>query len=117
MACEWHNLSRGVRLARRVAEARGALARMRGLLGRRELAAGEGLWLRPCRQVHTFFLRFAIDVVFLDRELMVVGICRGLKPWRLSPFFLRARSALELSAGAARGLRPGDRLAPGRAWP
>ncbi len=84
--------------------------RTRGLLGRRGLEPGEGLWLRPCRQVHTMFMRFAIDAVFLDRELTVVGVCSPLAPWRLSPIFWRARSCLELAAGAAAWLQPGDAL-------
>jgi len=98
-------------VAQRVEKAHSLLRRMRGLLGRRELAPDQGLWLRPCRQVHTWFMRFSIDVVFLDQGLVVVALSRGLKPWRISPFHLRARSALELAAGRARGIEKGHRLA------
>ena len=57
-------------------------ARMWGLLGRRSLPWGEGLLLRPAASVHTFFMRFPIDVVFLDRELTVLGVTPELRPWR-----------------------------------
>jgi uncharacterized membrane protein (UPF0127 family) len=76
------------------------LRRMRGLLGRDGLAPGEGLLLPRTGSVHTFFMRFPIDVVFLDRRRRVVRIAHGLRPWRVAYGF-RARSTLELPAGAA----------------
>lgn len=109
-ACEWVHIPSRRQVAGRVREAQGFGQRARGLLGRAGLEPGEGLWLRPCRQVHTMFMRFAIDAVFLDRDLVVVGVCSPLLPWRLSPLFWRARSCLELAAGAAAWLRPGDAL-------
>ena|SRR5437899_1777319 len=92
--------------------ARDPLTRMRGLLGRRGLATGEGLLLQPAGSVHTFFMRFAIDVVFLDRERRVVRVVDGLRPWRVAAA-RGARTVLELGAGeAARvGLCQGDILA------
>ena len=93
-----------------IRQARDWRARARGLLGRTSLEAGEGLWLLPCRQVHTWFMRMSIDVLFLDRELMVLGVCRNLGPYRLSPLFWRARSVLELGAGQAQGVQNGHRL-------
>ena len=88
------------------------LTRLRGLLGRRELPAGEGLLLRPAGAVHTSFMRFPIDVVFLDRELTVVGHVDGLRPWRAAGR-RGARAVLELAAGerARRAIAAGDRLA------
>ena len=87
------------------------LARMRGLLGRRALPSGEGLLLRPAGSVHTAFMRFPIDVVFLDREGAVVGIAPELRPWRAAGR-RGARAVLELPAGECerRGLRTGDRV-------
>ena len=84
---------------------------MRGLLGRNELARDEGLLLRPAGSVHTACMRFAIDVVFLDRELVVVAIERELAPWRAAGK-RRAHAALELASGECerRGLEVGDRL-------
>ena len=85
--------------------------RMRGLLGRPSLAPGEGLLLTPASAVHTFFMRFAIDVVFLDRDLRVLSIAHNVRPWRAAGRS-GARAALELPAGESerRGLRIGSRL-------
>ena len=87
------------------------LARMRGLLGRSGLPSGEGLLLRPAGSVHTAFMRFPIDVVFLDREGAVVGIAPELRPWRAAGR-RGARAVLELPAGECerRGLQTGDRV-------
>lgn len=84
---------------------------MKGLLGRRELPRGEGIHLRPASSVHMFFMRFPIDVVFLDRELRVVAVRANLGPWRMAGK-RGAKSALELAAGEAqrRGVRVGDRV-------
>jgi uncharacterized protein len=85
--------------------------RMRGLLGRRQLDDGEGILLRPASSVHTWFMLFAIDVVFLDRELSVLRVVSGLRPWRAAGR-RGAAAVLELAAGecAARGVGVGDRL-------
>jgi len=87
------------------------LRRMKGLLGRRSLAGDEGILLRPAGSIHTLFMRFPIDVVFLDRELVVVGITRELRPWR-SAGKRGAHAALELASGECgrRGVAVGDRL-------
>jgi uncharacterized protein len=91
-----------------------ALTRMRGLLGRRELPSGEGILLRPASSVHMAFMRFAIDAVFLDRDLRVVKIAADLQPWRAAGS-RGAKAVLELPAGEAkkRGLTAGDRLIAG----
>jgi len=87
------------------------LWRLRGLLGRRELPAGEGLLLRPCGSVHSWFLRFPIDVVLLDGDMNVLKVIAPLRPWRMAGA-RGARCVLELAAGQARarGIGPGDRL-------
>jgi uncharacterized protein len=87
------------------------LARLRGLLGRSGLATGEGLLLKPAGSIHTAFMRFAIDAVFLDRGNTVVKVASALRPWRTAAC-RGARSVLELPAGEAsrRGLRPGVSL-------
>jgi uncharacterized membrane protein (UPF0127 family) len=89
-----------------------ALPRMRGLLGRRRLLRGEGVLLRPASAVHTWFMRFPIDVLFLDRELKIVAIRPGLRPWRAAAF-MGAHAVLELSAGEAerRRLSVGEPIA------
>jgi uncharacterized membrane protein (UPF0127 family) len=88
--------------------------RMKGLLGRRELPDGEGILIRPCSSIHMFFMRFAIDAVFLDRDQRVVKIARNLRPWRIAAA-RGARAVLELPAGACerRGVHVGDLLSVG----
>jgi uncharacterized membrane protein (UPF0127 family) len=83
--------------------------RLRGLLGRRSLPAGEGMLIRRESSVHTFFMRFAIDVVFLDAEGRVLRVDENVGPWRLKAC-RGARSVLELAAGASAGIAPGDRI-------
>jgi uncharacterized membrane protein (UPF0127 family) len=87
---------------------------MKGLLGRKSLPAGEGLLLRRAGSIQTMFMRFAIDVVFLDRNLRVVDVIPNLRPWRLAGR-RGARAVLELPAGEAsrRGIQPGERLVLG----
>lgn len=86
-------------------------SRLRGLLGRTALPAGEGLLLRPTPSIHTWFMRFPIDVVLLDRELHVLDVRHALRPWRVAGR-RGARAVLELGAGeaAGRGIEPGMQL-------
>ena len=86
-------------------------ARTRGLLGRQSLGEGEGLWIVPCEAVHTFGMRFAIDLVYLDRRNVVKKVRSSVPPWRLSGC-LRAHSVIELTAGTLKSaqVRPGDTL-------
>jgi uncharacterized membrane protein (UPF0127 family) len=105
------NLTRGTVVCEHGVIADSALRRMRGLLGRRSLPAGEGLLLQAAASVRTAFMRFPIDVVFLDRQQQVVKIARCLQPWRTTSA-RRACSTLELAAGevSAREIRIGDAL-------
>jgi uncharacterized protein len=102
----------GCVLADRVERARSPLARLRGLLGRSSLDEGEGLLIEPCNAIHTFFMRFAIDAVFLSRDLRVVRAIPELRPWRATRFHSRARLVVELPPGTVRrtGTREGDVL-------
>jgi uncharacterized membrane protein (UPF0127 family)/Flp pilus assembly protein protease CpaA len=87
------------------------IARLRGLLGRDGLAKGHGLLIRPTWSVHTAFMRFPIDVVFLDRNMRVLEVTENLAPWRAASR-RGARAVLELPAGecARVGLVAGDQL-------
>ena len=82
-----------------------------GLLKHDRLDPGEGLWIVPCESVHSFFMKFAIDLVYLDRHKKVRKVRHRMVPWRLSAC-LTAHSILELPAGvvAASGTRKGDQL-------
>ncbi len=101
----------GAVVCERCTLARNPLTRMRGLLGRRGLAQGEGLLLQPASSIHTFFMRFPIDAVFLDGDRRVLRVASGLPPWRAAAA-KHSRAVLELAAGeAARvGLVAGDVL-------
>ena len=87
------------------------LPRMRGLLGRDGLEPGGGMFINPSPSVHMFFMRFPLDVVFLDRSLTVVKVVHELRPWRTAGA-RKASAALELPAGTAArvGLEAGDVL-------
>lgn len=106
------NASRGSVLAEEAEVAETPSARRRGLLGRDSLPEGGGLLIVPCRQVHSFGMRFAVDVVFLDRALKVIRAVREFPPGRLSPLVFRSRAVLELPAGTLErtGTRVGDPL-------
>ena len=92
-------------------------ARRRGLLGRETLDIEEGMFLTPCVAVHTAFMRFPIDVAFVDADGRAVQLVHALQPWRLAAT-LRGRAVIELAAGrlAACRVAVGDRLylAPGK---
>ncbi len=94
------NQTKGTVVAQEVRLARSVWSRFRGLMGRRSLPEGQGLLLEPCSSIHCMFMRFPIDVIFLDREGRVVKVAAGVKPWRLAAA-KGARSALELPAGIA----------------
>lgn len=100
-------------LAERVLLANTFFTRLRGLMfRRRRLAPTEALWLRPCNGVHTFWMLFAIDVIFLDRELRIVKLVENMRPFRVTRPHLAARSVLEMPAHTISRfvLKVGDRL-------
>lgn len=82
-----------------------------GLLRHERLEPGEGLWITPCESVHTFFMKFAIDLVYLNQKKRVRKVRHAVPPWRVSAC-LMAHSILELPAGTAKqtGTEPGDQL-------
>jgi uncharacterized membrane protein (UPF0127 family) len=87
-------------------------SRLRGLLFRPPLRPTEGLLIRPCNQVHMFFMSFAIDVVFCSADLEVIRCYSNLKPWQITRIVHGARTAIELAAGTIEkaGIRPGDKI-------
>jgi len=89
-----------------------AINRMIGLLNRKSLQDGEGLFIRPCNSIHTFFMRFSIDVLFLSKENKVVAQVKELHPWRITLPRFSAVNVLELSSGAIEklGINNGDEL-------
>jgi len=105
------NLTRQTVLAERLEVADSGAKRNKGLLGRKGLSPGEGLWIVPCESVHTFGMQFAIDLVYLDRQLRIRKVRSDVPPWRISAC-LSANSVIELPSGTifATQSRPGDTL-------
>lgn len=99
-------------LGSRIGVADSTLTRFVGLMGRRSLAPGHGLLIRPSNGVHTFWMRFTIDVLLLDREHRVLSVYGNLRPFRLTALNWKASAALELPAGtiAATTTQVGDLL-------
>lgn len=95
----------------RVRHANTFMRRLAGLLFMATLQDGEGLLLAPCASVHTAFMRYAIDVVFLDRAGVILKVVPTLRPWRVAAC-AGAYQTLELAAGRAAALR----LSPGQSW-
>ena len=93
----------------RCVEADSFWLRLRGLMLRASLPLDEGMLFRGTGEIHMFFMRFPIDAVFCDRELRVLRVARGLKPWRVAAA-RGARVVIEVAAGAAAGVEPGDML-------
>jgi hypothetical protein len=89
----------GTVVAERCTVAASFLPRLRGLLGRRELPAGEGLCLQDSSSIHMFFMRFAIDVAFVDGDGRVLHACHTIRPWRISRIVFGSKAAIELPAG------------------
>jgi uncharacterized membrane protein (UPF0127 family) len=95
------NVTRDTVLATCLEMANTSSKRNKGLLGRTRLSSGEGLWIIPCEAVHTFWMRFAIDLVYLDRKKQIRKLTSDVPPWRLSAC-LWAHSVLELPSGTIR---------------
>jgi uncharacterized protein len=108
------NLTRGRVLGTAVRRADTFGLRLLGLMFRQGLGAGEGLVIEPCSSVHSHFMRFPIDVLFLDAQWRVVHAIPAMAPWRFSPQVRGARRVLELAAGAAGETAPGDQLEVGQ---
>ncbi|MBO4707003.1 MAG: DUF192 domain-containing protein [Elusimicrobiaceae bacterium] len=87
-------------------------SRLIGLMFKKNLPSGSGIILKPCTQIHTCFMRFNIDVIFLDKDLKVVHVIENMPPWRISPLFLKSRYTIELPSGTLKGrIKKGEILA------
>lgn len=86
--------------------------RMKGLLAHESLSSDEGLWISPCTSIHTFFMKFPIDVAFLDKSGKILSIYSAMKPWRLSGIHFKAAGVLEMQAGLLNSMNisKGERL-------
>lgn len=104
------NANTGQIVALYVEDAHTFWRRCLGLMFRSHLPPDHGLLLRPCNAIHTWFMRFAIDAIYLDATGRVLRIDRALAPWRIARPCPGARAVLELPAGGAAMVRAGDRL-------
>lgn len=99
-------------LVPKLEKAAGLWARTKGLLGRDHLPSDQALWILHCNAIHTFFMKFPIDVVFVDRQMIVRKVLPEVKPWRMTLPVLRARDVIELPAGFLNNnpIRVGEQL-------
>ena len=106
------NTTRSAVLAARAGFANSMLSRGVGLLGQDHLPEEGGLVIDPCTSIHMFFMRFAIDALYVSGDGVVLRVVPHLRPWRLGPIVLRSRYVVELPAGTAArtGTQPGDQL-------
>jgi uncharacterized membrane protein (UPF0127 family) len=93
------NRTRNTTIATTVEIANDPGASMKGLLGRREFPQGEALIIRHCQSIHMFFMKFPIDAIFCNDQDKVVGLCKDIKPFHLSPIFFKALYVIELPTG------------------
>lgn len=102
----------GATVGSKIAMAETSWSRLIGLLGKRRLDAGCGLWIRPSSGVHTFGMSFSIDVVTLDKSNKVLRTWRNMRPFRMTSIHLKTHSILELPAGQIDlcGISPGDQM-------
>jgi hypothetical protein len=96
------NVTRGTLLADSLDIADTFLDSLMGLMGRPCLKRGQGLWIKPCQSIHTLWMRFPIDVLFLDKQGVVVHFVESMKPFRVSRHVSKARSVIELPACSIR---------------
>ena len=103
--------SNGAVIAHSCVRAHSFVSRLVGLLNHSQLSDGEALLIDPCTQVHSFFMRFSIDVIFLDRQNIVVAH-RELRPWRMTAMHFKATKVLECALGTCRthNIKKGDQL-------
>lgn len=84
--------------------------RLRGLIGSPPLGLQEGILITPCKQIHTHFMSYPIDVVFLDKHYTVINKIEAMQPWKVSSYVAVARYVLELPANTALAIAPADQL-------
>lgn len=113
MAKQLINVSRQTVVASHVNIADGYLSRLKGLMGSAGIAPDTGLWIVPCNDIHSCFMRFRFDAIFLNKQLEVLHLVEGMKPWRISRFVKGGHGVLELAEGVIHqtGTQLGDQLA------
>jgi uncharacterized protein len=103
--CQQATTEAPVLVASQVAVANNPWSRLKGLMGQAALAEDTGLLLQPCNSIHSFFMRFTFDAVFLDKTNTIVGLVHAMPPWRVSKLYPNAKATLELPAGSIERLK------------
>ena len=93
------NRTKNTVLAQNAVVADTVFSRLKGLLGRKDFIEGEALIIKPCNSIHTFFMRFPIDVLFIDKDSRIIKTISSLKPFRLTCIYFNAAFVIELPAG------------------
>ncbi len=107
MICKEKNIY----LGREIKTAQGFWERLIGLMFTEKMYGFDGLLIPKCNSIHTFFMHYPLDVVFMDTEFKIVKIIRNLKPWRMTGIYLKASQVLELSEGTLdKKISVGDKI-------
>ena len=112
MALHLINDTKQISLSIDIERAESYLSRLVGLLGRESLELGKSLWIKPCNNIHTMFMKFSIDVIFVDTKLIVKKVYLNIPPWRPLYYVWGAHSVFEMPAGSltAKSVEKGDQL-------
>jgi uncharacterized protein len=106
------NLSNGAELANEITKAYHFFARLKGLMFSKSLPEGHGLHIKPCRSIHTFFMSYPIDVLYLNKDFEIVGLQESFQPSKIGQVFKNGYSVLELPVGTVKktGSKIGDKI-------
>ncbi len=99
MSLKLTNQTKKSLLAKNVLLADSFAKRSKGLLGKKSFKKENTLWIKRCQSIHTFFMSFSLDIIFVDKDLKVTNIYLDLKPWRVTPYAFKAKSVFEFTAG------------------
>jgi uncharacterized protein len=106
------NLSNDTEIANKITKAHSFLKRLKGLMFTKSLPEGHGLHIQPCRSIHTFFMNYSIDVLYLNKDFEIVGLDEKLEPAKMGPLYKNGHSVLELPAGTVQksGTKVGHKI-------
>ncbi len=104
------NSRNGNVIANRIMMADNFWLRLHGLVGRPVLQTGEAMWITRCQQVHTQFMKVPLDLIFIDKHMVVKRVVTGIKPWRFSPWVKEAHAVIEMTAADRLSVQEGDLL-------
>lgn len=103
--------SKGEIICNKMIVARDMMLRIKGLMFSADLPDCDGFLIAPCNSIHTFFMRYPLDIVFLDKNFKVVKVIYDLSPWRMTWMYLRSHQVLEMKAGTLiKNLNKGETL-------